>query len=388
MGTFDCYLLRQYLRVFLASFISLLGLFVVADFVSNLSRFLDHGGDQVLELLGSYYSARVPWFFDLSSRVVAVIAAVMTIAWLRRHNEWTAIMAGGIPPWRVVKPLVIATVVISMIAAVNRELIVPRCRALLCHEAEDLISDRADPMQPRFDNETNVILSGDALYAKDRRISSIRLRLPQTWHNIGRQIAASNAYYQEANADHPAGYLLVETTDHERIAQTDSLAHQHRWLVLSPKDTPWLKPNECFLVSNLSFEQLHRGQKWQQCSSTTELLAGLRNPSLDFGDDVRVLVHGRMVQPILDVCLLFLALPLAVSGEGRNVFLAAGKCLLAVAGFTILGLTCQGLGIHGLLSPIQAAWLPLIILIPTAAAMFAPFADGRPSRPAASPVPA
>ena len=79
-------------------------------------------------------------------------------------------------------------------------------------------------------------------------------------------------------------------------------------------------------------------------SSVYQLIAGLHNPSMDYGADVRVAIHSRFVQPLLDIVLLFLALPLVVRRESRKVFLAIGVCMgvttmfmLTVIGFQWLG---------------------------------------------------
>jgi lipopolysaccharide export system permease protein len=71
----------------------------------------------------------------------------------------------------------------------------------------------------------------------------------------------------------------------------------------------------------------------------------------------------------LDVTLFFLGLPLVLARGNRNVFVAAGWCLLIVLLFLLVVMACQGLGNRGyLLSPALACWLPLMIFIPTATA--------------------
>ena len=82
------------------------------------------------------------------------------------------------------------------------------------------------------------------------------------------------------------------------------------------------------------------------------------------------------MQPLLDVTLFVLGLPLVLSRQNRSVFVAAGLCVgVVIAYFAILFL-CQGLGSSGLLlTPAQAAWCPLIILAPAAAALAQPLWD-------------
>ena len=88
------------------------------------------------------------------------------------------------------------------------------------------------------------------------------------------------------------------------------------------------------MVSNVTFDLLTDGLA-SQFASTAQLIAGLRNPSVDFGADVRVEIHSRIVHPFLDVTLLFLGLPLVLTRENRNVFLAIGLCLLVVTVFVL-----------------------------------------------------
>ena len=101
----------------------------------------------------------------------------------------------------------------------------------------------------------------------------------------------------------------------------------------------------------------------------------LHNPSLNLGSDVRVAVHARVIQPILDVCLLFLGLPLLLSRSSRNVFFAIGLCVAIVVGSYLVVFGCQSLGSNYLVSPVLAAWLPLMIFLPLAVWMSNPLRE-------------
>ena len=137
-------------------------------------------------------------------------------------------------------------------------------------------------------------------------------------------------------------------------------------IVLTPADHDWLEDGQCFVVSEITFDHLVADRAWQQYASTSELIEALRNPSLEYGADTRVMVHRRFVQPILDVTLLFLGLPLVLARSQSNVFMAAAKCLLLVGVFFVVSLACQAMGNSVMISPALAAWLPLLIFAPTA----------------------
>jgi lipopolysaccharide export system permease protein len=82
-----------------------------------------------------------------------------------------------------------------------------------------------------------------------------------------------------------------------------------------------------------------------------------------------VAVHTRLVQPLMDGTLLMLGLPLMLSRRNRNVFLSIGMCLAVATAFTLAALACQSLGGVSVLRPSLAAWLPLLMFAPVAAAM-------------------
>ena len=115
-------------------------------------------------------------------------------------------------------------------------------------------------------------------------------------------------------------------------------------MIITPRDAPeWLRPDQCFVVSDVTFEQLTDQQSWREFSSTAQLIAGLRGRNPDFGGGVRVVIHGRFVQPLLDMTLLFLGLPLVVTRGNRNVFVALGLCGAVVTVFMLVVMGCQRL---------------------------------------------
>jgi lipopolysaccharide export system permease protein len=217
-----------------------------------------------------------------------------------------------------------------------------------------------------------VLFRGRQTIAKDQKIVEPNLLLPPGLDEHGKQLSAAEAFYQAATKDHPTGYRFRQVREPAGIDQLPSLSLGKRKVLITPKDAPWLKPDECFLASNVDFEQLTGRNRSRQFSSTWQLIRGLRNPSLDYGADVRVSIHSRVVQPLLDATLVFLGLPLILSRENRNVFLAIGLCLGVVTVFMLIVLCCQYLGSIYFLSPALAAWLPLLIFVPLAAALAEP----------------
>jgi len=374
MGIIDRYLLRQFVQTFVICFLSLWGLYVIFDLFSNLEEFLQAGEKtgNLWRLIGEFYGYQAIAFFDRTSGLLALISAMATLAWLERHNELTALMAAGISKLRIAAPVVAASVVVTVVAAVNRETLIPSHRQQLARKTTDLLGDRPQVMVPCYDTTTKILFRGAATYTHQQRIEKPDLLLPPGSDEYGPTLTADNAFYQPANAEHPAGYLLQGVRQPAGLDDRPSLSKDGVPVVITPRDAPeWLRPGECFVVSDLAFEQL-TGSMWRQYASTAELIRGLRSKGLEFGADVRVAIHSRLVQPLLDLTLLFLGLPLVLRREMRNVFLALGTCLALVTGFMVVVFGFQYLGTMCLLPPSLAAWAPLLIFVPAAVALSEP----------------
>lgn len=373
MRIIDRYLLSQFVKVYLVCFLSLAGLYVVFDAFANLDEFMDHADSstEMLGMMGSFYAHRTVWLFERIAGSVALIAAMFTLTWIQGNNELVALLAAGIPTRRVLLPVILACVTLALMATGVRECVMPLLQEELQKTPRDLLGQYAHAVPPRYDRRTNILLQGKSGFAADRRIDKPNFYLPPQITGVRTVLRADTAFYQEATADHPAGYLFDQVLEPVSLLRGPSLgltfaSGESETVIYSPADTYWLKENQCFVVCGIAFEQLIGGENYRQFSSTADLIRGLHNPSLDYGGSMRVAVHGRLLQPFMDLTLLLLGIPFAMTGRNRNVFIAIGVCMIVIVAFWITTIACQWLGSTSILSPAFSAWLPLIVFVPAA----------------------
>ncbi|MGA2617026.1 MAG: LptF/LptG family permease [Thermoguttaceae bacterium] len=375
MRIIDRYLLRQFVQVFIICFFSLTGIYVVFDAFTHLEAFLRCGkGVQLLKVIGVYYAVHSTFFFDQCSNLLVLMAAMFTVAWIQRHNEMTALMAAGVSRRRIVTPVLIAAAAIILLAAANREFVIPRFQEELAQQPSDLSTHSVQAVLPQRDNLTDVLISGRTAVPAERRIESPDFLVPAGLADYGKHWSAVNAYYQPPAAGRPGGYLLDNVLKPKNLPQKPSLLWEGKPVLITPRDRPdWLTPGQAFVTSDVTFDLLTEdGKTLRAFASTAELIHTLRNRSCDFGADVRVTIHSRIVQPLLDLTLLFLGLPLIVTRERRNVFMAIGLCMGVVAALMLLEMGCWELGRSCLIGPALAAWVPLMIFVPAAAGISRP----------------
>lgn len=366
------YLLRQFVQIFAICFMSLTGLYIVIDAFGHLDHFSSHAkatGGSVLQIIAEYYAYRSLDFFDRTSGILAMIAAMFTVTWLQRHQEMTAMMAAGISKYRILRPLLVCVAVVSLAAAANRELVIPSLRDELTRDSKDLGGVNARPLEARFDSQTDILIGGEKVVAAEERIVRPTFILEGELARYGRRLVAETARYSPASGNRPAGYFLKGVTTPSQITEQPTLSLEDRPVIVTPRDASWLAKDELFVVSELSFSMLANGSTWRNYSSARELIQELKHPSTDLGPDVQVAVHARAVQPLMDGTLLMLGLPLMFSRRNRNVFLSIGICLLVATLFSLVTLACRSLGDLGMIRPVLAAWAPLLLFVPVAAAM-------------------
>jgi len=365
----DRYLFRSQLQAFCIVFLSLAGLTFVIDAFTNLEEFVSHAEEtgSLARVLGRYYGYRLISFFDATSPIISLASGMFALSWLERHNELTALLAAGVTRWRIARPAILFTAIVSLLALANRELVLPTIRTAISRNAQDLSGETEKPFEARYDHQTEILFRGRSYREAASRIESVSLLMPPLLADYGPQIDAVEALWKQRTADHAAGYLLRGVTNPPDIDSLPPLTLDDRRVADTAGSADWLKPGQCFIASDVSFEQMIGSANWSQYSSTPELIGAIANPSLGVGAEVPLRVHARFVAPFLDMALALLGIPLVLGPSRRGVFVAVGLCVLMTVVFFLTTLGFHALATGYLLSPSIAAWAPLLLLASLAA---------------------
>ena len=236
MTCMDRYLLRSFLKSLLVCFFSLAGLFVIVDLFTNLDEFIVLGEQDggLWPVLSQYYGARVLAFFERTSGILALIAAMFTITWFQRHNEMTALLAAGISKARITKPIVIVVALISLLSVLNRELVLPSFQNRLARNAQDWHGEKGVRLNARYDHETHILIRGKETFDNQQMISHPSFRLPPTYHAFARNLSGEGAYYQVANQERPGGYLFKKIDPSVALTDIPSAVVKGRTIIYSP----------------------------------------------------------------------------------------------------------------------------------------------------------
>lgn len=364
----DRYILRVYLRTLVVCFVSFAGVFVVFHAFTNMDELADYaertGG--MAAAMARYYGPFMLMLFEVNGTVIALLALLFTLGLLRRTGELTALLAAGISHGRIVRPMLVAAAAVIALAALNRELLLPRWQDELGMKAKELSGDSTQPLLPCEDRMAGILIKGKGLVVVRHEIVAPAFKLYASLPRFGQQLNAQVARWVEASAGQPSGYLLSGVSSPEDI---DSIPSQHvdNTVLLTSRDTPWLERGQCFVVSQAAYDFLRSGSSWKRMATTGDLIRRVSNPAVYCAPDVHVTLHDRWLRPPLDFSLIVLSLSLVVGRAERNLFVVAGYATALVGLFFGMRTLFHMMGgSEYLLDPAAAAWAPLVVLGPLA----------------------
>jgi lipopolysaccharide export system permease protein len=323
--------------------------------------------------MGRYYLVHMIQFYDRLCGVVGMMAAIFTVTWMQKNNELLAMLAAGISTQRVIRPVWISSILVSLLAVVNQELLMPAYAAEL-QKTHDDDGNRKLQISSRYDAD-NIVFHGLEADRATKTLLPCNITLPV--HILGTllEIEAKQARYippDDTKSPLRGGWLLrgarlSPMVDDELLERKgDTLVHlDEKDLKGFPPvygDKPTLAGEAYFLRNDLPFEAVARSRDWYLYARTPELVRSLADNANDRTEKlgIGVFLHARLLRPLLSLNLMLLSLPLVLGGYGRNMFVNLGLSLGTSALFYAACFVSQYLGDHEVLTPELAAWAPLI----------------------------
>ena len=153
----------SFLKAYVICYVSLVGLFIVIDAFSNLDEFAKRadGAVEMFQVMTRYYLIHQSLFFDYLCGVIGMMAAIFTVTAMQKNNEQLAILAAGVSTHRAIRPVMIASVIVSTFAVFNQELIMPRYAEDLAKSHDD-DGQRTVHVSARYDSHSVLIAGSDA----------------------------------------------------------------------------------------------------------------------------------------------------------------------------------------------------------------------------------
>lgn len=356
--TFDRYLLGRLLHTFVVFFIATYGLFIVFDLFTNVDDFQESasGSADLAARIGEYYLYRASEFFEMAGPILIPMSVMTVLGLLQKHSETYPILAAGIPAFRLLKPLLLAAVLLNGVLVANQELVIPSIAAHL-QTPRGGRTAAVQEVEPVYDYSNHLMhIDGSQVRVESRTLIDATFTLPAP--QLARDICilkAERAIYSPESGGRQGGWLLKNLVG---AFDTELLTEEGRTRVFASRNG-----RDAFVVSDVSFDQLYNRGRNLRYLSSAQLIERIRNPSTGIvpvrGQSLAL--HTRITRPVLCLLSIAISLPLVMKRESRSLILNLTICAGTLGVLYAVTQGSYALGLSGLVRPDLAAWIPLIV---------------------------
>lgn len=359
MRLLDRYVRNIFVGALAVCLVIFTAMWVVGDFFGKLDDILeamqeepDRSTGTMIKLLGQYFLANLPFFLHQTAPFVPLIAALYTMSRLLRANELTPMVVAGRSLFRVLRPVFVWSLLFAGLIMLQQELVLPhlaldqqhlgrRIRGKSTRELKDLpiIADRSGNRYviERYDPV-------ERAPAITRLIMTRTERQPNGELILRRRVISPHAVWKEE--DGGKGWHLAPGSIEERRYEDGTV----RRFKVSFLHESALRPKD-----------IEQAKLDKPARSIPELRRSLRRQPDPI---VAVEIHRHVTHPLKCLMLLLLGLPFLMRAYLRHVSVGPVlKCMLACVLFYVFDFLCLDLGNREYLSPVVAAWLPIVVFV-------------------------
>jgi len=346
MKKLHSYLLIKFLGTLALAIMAWIVIFVVLNMVENLSKFIDNGASMGQFFI--YYMYLIPYVISLTLPIAMLIAALFSVNQLSGHNEIIAQLSAGISLYKILAPLFMAGLVISVLSGFFNEYVVP-------------VSN-----QRRFDIERyeirhepkNIGYSQNNIYVQDTPTRKLAIKYfnttKKTGHNISfltfdganisARIDASRMVWQDST------WKLKDVRIRHFSTSGETIHHVADTIITNSRITP---------------TDLARVQKRPEEMSYKELGEFIRNLKTIGADPQKWEVERdlKLAMPFANFIVILIGAPFASRKRRGGTGLSFGISLAISFVFLVVVRIGQVLGQQGTLDPLLGAWLGNILFL-------------------------
>jgi lipopolysaccharide export system permease protein len=346
MSILSRYVLKKFIRPFVASFLALCLLIFVSQIFDRLDRFLADGVS-LTHVLG-FLITSMPFQALQILPVASLLGTLFVVGNLVRSREYVAGLAGGLAPETFLKGLLAAGLFISLAALVANETFIPKATSYARGVFREKIR-RLGSLAPTTFN--NLIVSGAegrlwAISTLDTEARTMGRVWVDTYRDgqVAFQIDASSAQW---TGDAWAFYNGVTRTFSNETMEITAIEPFDKKIVVAVE-----KPRD-FMIQEPQPEEM----TYKQLKRHLRQLDALGVPSRP----LEVELMMKLAFPFTCLVVIFLGVPLSLQGKGSAAMgiAAGGLVTLIYLGFMQFGKAMA----QRLVEPWLGAWLGNIVFV-------------------------
>ncbi len=364
MRILDRYILKSIVIIFLSTVIIFGFLFILIDTFGSLQDFIEK--EVPFNVIVNYYLSFLPLVMVNTSTMACLISCLYTYSNLNGNNEIIAIRASGMNFWRITRPAIIFTVLISGVVFLINERFVPQSSVVNQEIKENqikiTISEKGKGRPPiknlTFYGMKNRLFFVDSFDPNTNELTGITI-IGHDEHQILREkVVALKGKWTGIAWKFFNCQITQYTTDQPNVPG-DVKIYQEKLMEL--KETPRDFLRQRLNINSMNIKQLFDYIKRFSHSGAVKTI-----------NNLEVDLHQKIAFPFRTIIIVLAGLPFALRIGRRKAMTFTAIGIAVIIGFLYYVSDAVGLalGKGGALPPIMAAWTaPFIFIVGAIAAI-------------------
>ena len=355
MRILDRYIHKSIFTIFCSAIFIFGFLYLLIDITSQLDEFIDR--KVPIPILIQYYSAFFPVILVQTSSIACLIATLFTFSTLNNNNEIIAMRSSGLNFWRIAKPALYFSLLISAMVFYLNERSIPQATQVTNQIRNQYMILEVDRLKKKKETIQNLTFYGlknrlyfiDSFNSQTNELQGITIVEYDQGQNISQKIVALRGVWTEVTWKF---YQCQVTSFDPNTLTTPVKIKIYEEKLMDIKETP-----EDFLRQrlNVSAMDVRELKNYIHRFANSGASKALNNLRVDF--------HHKITSPLRNFVIVFTGLPFVLMLKNRKgmTFTSIGIAIMVGFLYYVVEAVSLAFGKEGLLTPLFSAWLtPLL----------------------------
>ncbi|MFA5148049.1 MAG: LptF/LptG family permease [Candidatus Omnitrophota bacterium] len=344
MKIIDKYITRGFVWPFLYCLFVFLLLYVVGDLLGHLDSLVKQ--NVPFDIIKTYYLASLPYIFVQTTPFAVLLASVFLFSNLNRHNEIIALRASGVDTLRIITPVILLGLAISLAVFLVNDKVVPES-SVISNTIKELRFDRDQKEKgDKLENITVFGRDGKLFYAREfdlkaKKLKDVVMLVHDNNQILKRKITAESMEW---------------TGKSWKFHGADSFRFDREGNVLGK---PAIFRTPKIIDFNESPESLLKKQTQPDFMNYAQLRDYIHLLALESKSTARKLLvdlHYKLALPFTSVVIMLIGIPFALKRTRSKAMASMGLAIVIALVFYGANAISLALGKGGFVPPIIAAW--------------------------------
>ncbi|MBM3253722.1 MAG: YjgP/YjgQ family permease [Candidatus Omnitrophica bacterium] len=345
----DRYIIRQLLAPLFYCLIIFIFLYIIIDLFGHLDEILKQ--KVTFDIVLKYYIYFIPIIFVQTAPIAILVSTIYVLGNLNRYNEITAMKAGGMSIWVIIRPFLALGLLLSMVVFIINERFVPSASIT----TKTIKEER---MEKRFDASSKKLIDNVAIYGANNQMIYARFYEPSKKTLIN---------------------PIVMINDGEKNLTTKIIADEGKWIDQSwifyhcaiynfDKNNQIVGEPQLFNEKVVSIEEkpddflrYEVRAEFMNYEQLKKYIKKLYGAGSKITNKLLVDLNYKLSFPIISLIIVLVGIPFAITTKRGGALLGVAVSIAISLVYYGMIAVCIALGKAGFLPPIISSWSSNII---------------------------